>query len=130
MLSDNRKDKRGRTVVKNVFFGKRDAVLLLSVSVAALLLFLIFLLIPNDGKYAVVRSDGEIAAKLPLNENTTYTVKNSRGYNVITVKDGRVSVTDASCPDGICRMTGWISGSDDLSVIVCAPNGITVSIEE
>lgn len=116
--------------MKNVFFGKRDAVLLLSVSVTAVLLLLILSLIPKGGKYAVVRSDGEIAAKLPLNEDTTYTIENSRGYNVITVKDGRVSVTDASCPDGICRRTGWISGSDDLSVIVCAPNGITVSIEE
>ena len=71
--------------MKNVFFGKRDAVLLLSVSVAALLLFLIFLLIPKDGKYAVVRSDGEIAAKLPLNENTTYT---SSYHEKTTLEEG------------------------------------------
>ena len=43
------------------------------------------------------------------------------------VKDGKVSVTEADCPDKVCVNTGEISKSGDT--IVCLPHKLVVEIE-
>lgn len=42
------------------------------------------------------------------------------------VKDGRIRLTKASCPDKICEKTGYIGSSGQS--IICVPNKITVSV--
>lgn len=43
------------------------------------------------------------------------------------VKDGRIRIVNATCPDKLCEKTGFI-GSAGQSII-CVPNKITVSVE-
>ena len=46
------------------------------------------------------------------------------GTNTIEVKDGKVAVTHASCPDHICMAMGWC---DSGLPIACLPNGLILS---
>lgn len=48
------------------------------------------------------------------------------GVNVIQVEPGRVCVTEADCPDGVCVAQGWIS--DSSAPIACLPHGLIVEI--
>ena len=83
----------------------------------------------NSGPAAVVQYNGEIIHRLPLNRETSVVVGDRDGdYNIVTVKDGKVSVTEANCPDQICVYIGQISTVEE--VIACLPNGMIVYIEE
>lgn len=117
---------------ENSIFGKNDIIVAAAIFGLALLLWLCFSLTKSGGeeKIAVVRSCGEIVANLPLDADTVYTVENGDGgINVITVKDGKVAVTESSCPDHICEKTGWLTGEGDGDIIACLPNRLTVTIE-
>ncbi len=48
------------------------------------------------------------------------------GGNTITVKDGAVTMTAASCPDGLCLAAGPARPGKP---VVCLPNGVVVAIE-
>ena len=83
----------------------------------------------NSGPAAVVQYNGEIIHRLPLNRETSVVVGDRDGdYNIVTVKDGKVSVTEANCPDQICVYIGQISTVEE--VIACLPHGMIVYIEE
>jgi len=52
----------------------------------------------------------------------------SRGvesFNVIEVEHGRIRISEADCPDGICVRQGWVSGG--LIPIVCLPNRLVIT---
>ena len=83
----------------------------------------------KSGPAAVVQYNGEIIHRLPLNRETSVVVGDRDGdYNIVTVKDGKVSVTEANCPDQICVYIGQISTVEE--VIACLPHGMIVYIEE
>ena len=42
------------------------------------------------------------------------------------VKNGKIRMTHASCPDKICEKTGYIGSSGQS--IICVPNKVTVSV--
>ena len=48
-------------------------------------------------------------------------------YNVVVIKDGKVSVTEASCKNQVCVKHSEISLSGES--IVCLPNRLIVRIE-
>jgi hypothetical protein len=78
------------------------------------------------GEDALVESGGEIVARLPLDREESVTVRGAVGSVVVTVREGRVAVTRADCPNHVCVRTGWKEHSGD--VVVCAPNRIVVVI--
>lgn len=47
--------------------------------------------------------------------------------NVVTIKDGCVSMTEAHCPDHLCMKQGRIS--KDRESIVCLPNQLVVTVK-
>lgn len=71
-----------------------------------------------------VCSDGEIVAVLELSQDTELTVSYRDGHNTVTVKDGKVCVSDADCPDGYCMQYG--ARSSGLPII-CLPNRLVLS---
>lgn len=97
------------------------------VLIAAALLALTFLLrnvSSESGAAAGVFHDGERIALLPLDKDGIYPFDE---YGVtVEVKDGRVRISEADCPDKICEKTGFISSP--LQTIVCLPNRISVRI--
>ena len=72
---------------------------------------------------AEIWSDGVLIRTVPLTVDDEFVVENGSGTNVVTVKDGKVAVTEADCPDGYCMARGWCSGGTQ---IVCLPNRLVL----
>ena len=77
---------------------------------------------------AVVTVDGKEYGRYPLEKNHTETIHLSDGsYNTFEVRDGYVSMTDASCPDQICVNHSRISKKNET--IVCLPDKVVITVE-
>ncbi len=112
------------------FFAKRknDLLLLGLLLLVGLVLAIFVFAGRKTGGLVVVTVDGKEVYSHLLNEDTTETISGvDGGYNTITIKDGKVAVTEADCPDGLCMNTGFISTSDQS--IICLPHKLVVSIE-
>lgn len=75
---------------------------------------------------AEIIQDGKLLRRVPLSENTEFTVTCADGYNTVTVKDGAIMITSADCPDKVCVKTGAISGG--AVPIVCLPHRLEIRI--
>ena len=93
------------------------AVLLVSAVLSAWFLW------PREAQSAEVYSDGQLLFTLDLRVDQERTVQSQYGTNVITVKDGKVAVTQADCPDHYCMDRGFCSGGVQ---IVCLPNRLVI----
>lgn len=95
--------------------------------VAALLGTIYVMVLQEEGAVVEISRDGELLYTLPLEEDTSLTVTDEAGnYNVVLVEDGKVSVTHASCPDGICMAHAPTDSTADP--IVCLPNRLVVEV--
>ena len=72
---------------------------------------------------AEVLSDGKLLYTLDLRQDGAYTVEYRGGWNTLEVRDGKISVTAASCPDLDCVRCG---AKNTGAPIVCLPNRLTV----
>ena len=84
------------------------------------------LLLPSDGPGAAlaqVSSNGEIVATVELALDREFTVANGDDYNIITLKDGKIAVTEATCPDHYCMKRGFCNSGTE---IVCLPNKLVI----
>lgn len=108
---------------------KNDLLLTAALLVCAGLVFLGILIFRKPGAYVCARTDGREVFRMPL--DTAYhrevIESDAGGYNVIEIRDGFVSVTDASCPDRICVHQGRISSAGEN--IICLPNRLIVTVE-
>ena len=77
----------------------------------------------EDAARAEIRSEGKVVRTLDLRIDQQFTIATSAGRNVITVKDGKIAVTEASCPDHYCMDRGFCSGGTE---IVCLPNRLVI----
>ena len=77
---------------------------------------------PDSDQIQII-SDGKILHTLSLSEDQELTVSSSQGTNRIQIRDGKVAVTYADCPDHICQHRGWCASSPD---IVCLPNHLQI----
>ena len=73
----------------------------------------------EKGKGVEITVDGESKAFLPLGEDDSIRIDTDGGYNVITVKDGEVTVSEAECRDQICV---------EDKTIVCLPHKLVVTV--
>lgn len=97
---------------------------LLCAAAAVCLGLSLWLLLPGKPATAVkVISEGKVLYTLPLSADTRLEIVSTRGTNVVTVKDGKVAVTAADCPDQYCAARGWCSSG---SQIVCLPNRLVL----
>lgn len=85
-----------------------------------------FLLWPKQpGKQAEILSSNQLIRTVDLSKNETFTVKSPNGgSNTIQIKDGKIAVIEADCPDHICMEFGWC---DSGMPIVCLPNGLIIN---
>ena len=92
---------------------------------AAILAVCIGLSIPlltgqEDAAYAEIISDGQVMHTVALSIDREIHITTARGgRNTVTVRDGRIGVTEANCPDHYCMDRGMCSGGTQ---IVCLPN--------
>ena len=93
--------------------------------VLALCAVLSFLFLMPRGEASAVEiwSDGVLIDTWSLAVNQSITVGYEDGYNVVTVKGGKVAVTEATCPDHYCMKRGFCDGG---AQIVCLPNRLVL----
>lgn len=109
---------------------KRDTILVLSMVIIAAAAFLIInFAVKKDGSYAVIKVDGNVIKTLDLNSGETTIEVNGYqgGVNKVVINDGKLSMTEADCPDELCVKTGKISRVGET--IVCLPHRVVVEIK-
>ena len=94
------------------------------VLLGSLALSIPFLLPGEKAAYAEIVSDGQVLHTLDLNINQELRIDSpTGGHNVVTVKDGAIAVTEATCPDHYCMHRGYCSSG---AQIVCLPNRLVI----
>lgn len=81
----------------------------------------------QQASYVKVISRGKVLCVLPLDEDTQISVLSDEGSNIVTVKDGKVAVTQADCPDQHCVNRGFC---DRGAQIVCLPNRLVLEFSK
>ncbi len=101
----------------------------------------------ESGAKVIIESGGSLYARYPLSEDRTVVVPAPKQlkvdapaadpdapassqydyYNVVVIRGGKVSVTEASCANQVCVKHGEISRAGES--IVCLPNKLMVRIE-
>ncbi len=81
-------------------------------------------------KIAYVYSNNQLVGEYTLTKDyeTEFKVEANSGYNTIHIKDGKVWINEATCPDKVCLHQGKIS--NDGEIIVCLPNRLMVQIKD
>lgn len=107
----------------------RTWIIILAVIFAlAVLACLVIYMDGGTGGEAEVWLDGQLVRTVRLDASAepyefTVTTADGSGYNTILVEGGRIRVSDANCPDGICVNDGWLSGG---APIVCLPHRLVI----
>lgn len=74
-----------------------------------------------------VSLNGHVIEELDLKKDTEIVIQGYKGgTNTLIIKDGRVHISEATCPDKVCIYQGEISQSGEM--IVCLPNLVIAKI--
>ena len=100
------------------------ALLLAGVLVVSLGLSFLLLIPRNTADSAEIYSGGKLLRTVSLSTDQEFTVQTPQGgHNTVTVKNGKIAVTDADCPDHYCMKRGFQASGTD---IVCLPNKLVI----
>lgn len=124
----NQQDSRNHRAPAKSLWNKKDLLFITAILLAAGLAFLFFRPQPSESlSRAEISVDGKTAMELDLSEDQVLTVDGAGGgYNRIQVRDGAVSVLEASCPDKVCVHTGTVRYPGET--IVCLPNRMIITV--
>ena len=102
------------------------AVVIVLIAAAGLLLFVFN---REQGSTVSVKVDGIQIASYPLAEDREVPIKtgdNDEHINVLVIKDGKASISEADCPDKICVETRAVSYVGET--VVCLPHKLVIEI--
>lgn len=96
--------------------------------VLALVCGLLCLLLPTGGSgTAQVYSHGELVMTIDLSEDASYRIGTEEHWNQLTVSDGKLRVSAASCPAQDCVHRG---AANSGLPILCLPNELLIKFSE
>ena len=102
-----------------------DLAVILGLLLLAGILYLLLNVNRPEGGVAVVRVNGVVTERHPLNADGTFPLNG--GSNILVIQDGQAWLSEADCPDKLCVKQGRIHYSGQ--VITCLPNRLTVTVE-
>ena len=73
-----------------------------------------------------VYQEGALIKEFSLDSDVEFVIEGDY-KNVITIKDGKVAITESDCPGTDCVHSGWIHEAGRS--IVCLPNRVELRIE-
>jgi hypothetical protein len=79
--------------------------------------------LPRSGE-VTIEVDGKTAYRYPLDADRVVEVKGSSGRLTVEIRNKKVRVVNASCPNRICEVQGWVNSG----AIICLPGRISVII--
>ena len=82
----------------------------------------------GEGHLAQVSVDGKVQGTYSLDKDRTIEIKSSEGKNILIIKEGKVEMKEADCPDKYCVKQGKIKNVGET--IVCLPHKVVVEIEK
>ena len=109
---------------------RKSLVILTVVLAVAVLIFCLTLLYSdkNGEKAAYIYSKGELLYIIHLDDkNDEFTIKTDNGYNIVCIKDGKIGIVDADCPDKTCVKTGFTDNS--FIPVICMPHRLEIVIK-
>ena len=108
-------------------FRKGDWIAVILVILMAVSTFLCFLPkdATDDAVVVQIYKDGTLIKECNLNVNETFVVEGEY-VNTVTIKDGKIGITESNCPGIDCVHSGLI-GTVGRS-IVCLPNKVEIRI--
>ena len=77
-----------------------------------------------------IKSGGKVLYTLDLSQEAdrSFEVKTDSGSNTVEIKDGRIRVSEADCPDKTCVRMGWLDSS--AMPIVCLPHDLVIAFTD
>ncbi|MCI5622445.1 NusG domain II-containing protein [Anaerostipes sp.] len=106
---------------------KKDVILISVILGIALISFGIMKFTQKSGKEVVVTVNGSEVFRGELAKSQTFEIPVKDGENVLEIKDGKVIMKEADCPDQICRKHKAIDKSGET--IVCLPHKVVIEVE-
>ena len=79
------------------------------------------------GKTAEIYSNNKLIKTVSLNKDDEFTIKNGDNYNIVRIRNGKISVCESDCKNQICVKQGEIDNS--LLPIVCVPNRLVIRVD-
>lgn len=105
---------------------RNDIILFTALLALSVLLLILGNLDSKGGGATVTDSQGRVYT-FNLYENEDIRIETDLGYNVISVHDGKICVSDADCPDCSCVKQDGINKKGDK--IVCLPHKLIVEVD-
>lgn len=75
-------------------------------------------------------SDGEVLYTVDLStaEDATFVINRGGQHNSVEIKDHKIRVSEADCPDQTCVKMGWLKSSS--MPIVCLPHSLVIEFTD
>lgn len=108
---------------------KRNDKILIVVILGLVIVWGVFSLLRGQkpGSQVEVQADGKVFGVYDLNQDQEILITGAQGgANLLIIKDGYASITEASCPDKLCVHQKDIRA--DGQTIVCLPNKVVVKV--
>ncbi len=102
-------------------------ILFLVLAIISVLIIFIMNSVKTAGKTAKIYSNNRLVRTVSLNNDDEFTIENGKNYNIIRIRNGKISVCEADCKNQICVNQGEID--NDLFPIVCVPNRLVIRVE-
>lgn len=83
-----------------------------------------------NNTYAEITIAGKIYKTIPLSEHKgegSIEVKTKDGFNIIKVKDNKIGIIEADCPDKVCMNPEYIEKPGQS--LVCLPHRVMIEIK-
>lgn len=101
---------------------KKDMLLALGVLALALAVWMfIQFFLPKDNQRIRITVDGELYGEYSLNEDQEIAIGET---NICRIKDGKVTMIEATCPDKLCVHQRAVDASG--GTIICLPNKVVI----
>lgn len=105
---------------------KADIFLLSALLSVAAAIFLFGVIFQPKGNLVCVSVNGIEYGTYSLSEEKTVTIQTGDGYNILIIRNGTATVTEADCRDKICVAHPAVSRFGES--IVCLPHGLVVEV--
>lgn len=107
---------------------KKELIFVGVIMIIAFVAMLFIFLTKEEGGMVVITVDGEVYETLPLDTDITLSIGEEPGaYNTLQIKEGKVKMVDANCPDKYCVKHRSIHYNHES--IVCLPHRVVIEIQ-
>lgn len=83
-----------------------------------------------NNTYAEITVDGKMYKTVALSEHSgeeIFEIKTEHGINIVKIKDNKIGIIEADCPDQVCMNPEYIEKAGES--LVCLPNKVMIQIK-